>query len=154
MGANPDILQSGQCGHRCDGIKSVDNVGIFEYDTANDTIVGTHTLEDGSGADPYVSPDGEYVFMFGHNGGTSIRVLKAGESGMKSTVHADLVLGFNTSGVMADYVWVGGSEYEEIYVVDIVKKMVVKTITGIDAEQMVSVNNVEREQQAMMIQNM
>merc|ERR1712157_507011 len=55
--------------------------------------------------------------------------------------------------VGTDYVWVGGSEYEEIYVVDIVKKMVVKTITGIDAEQMVSVNNVEREQQAMMIEN-
>merc|ERR1711897_123932 len=56
--------------------------------------------------------------------------------------------------VGTDYVWVEGSEYDEIYVVDVVKKMVVKTITGIDAEQMVSVNNVEREQQAMMIQNM
>jgi len=134
----------------------------------------------------------------------------------KSTVHADLVLGFNTTGVMddnvyedfafvgdiavfgsstenklaivdfstdppvtskitltdkakedgfwerrqvewavgTDYVWVEGSEYEEIYVVDIVKKMVVKTITGIDPRKMVSVNNVQREQQAIMVQNM
>jgi len=218
--ANPDKLQSGQCGHRCDGVKAVDNVGVYEYDTTNDTIVASHTLDDGSAGDPYSSPDGKYVLMFGHNGGTSIRVLKAGEPGMKSTVYADLVLGFNTSGVMddnvyddfafvkrgemdiavfgsstenklaivdfsadppttskitltdkvkedgfwerrqvewavdTDYVWVEGSEYNEVYVVDIVKKIVVKTITGVDPRKMVSVNNVQREQQAAMVQNM
>jgi len=158
--------------------------------------------------------------MFGHNGGTSVRVLKAGESGKKSTVYADLVLGFNTTGVMddnvyndfafvkredkniavfgsstenklaivdfagstpstsfvtltdkakedgfwerrqvewavgTDYVWVEGSEYDEIYVVDIVKKMVVKTITGINPSKIVSVNNIKREQEAAMVQDM
>merc|ERR1712207_29566 len=56
--------------------------------------------------------------------------------------------------VGTDYVWVEGSEYDEIYVVDVVQKIVVKTITGINPRQMVSVNNVQREQQAIMVQKM
>jgi len=218
--ANLNTLQTGQCGHRCDGVAAVDNIGVFEYDTTNDTIVGTHILEDGRAGDPYSSPDGKYVLMFGHDGGTTIRVLKAGEPGMKSNVYADLVLGFNTSGVMddnvyndfafvkkgerdiavfgsstenklalvdfsttppttskitltdkpkedgfserrqvewavgTDYVWVEGSEYDEVYVVDIVKKIVVQTIRGINPTKIVSVNNDERERQAAMVQDM
>jgi len=201
---------SGQCG-RCDGMVGVDTLGVYEVDTATDTIVGNHLMQEGYGGDPFPSPDGKHIVLIAKNGGTSVRILRTGEPGQKSTVYADLELGFDnvdlededifndyafierggksfiifvagTENKMAivdmttsvpevdyltlsqgnltsyrerrqvewavgtDYVWVDGTAAEphEIYVVDFMKGVIVRTITGVATTKMVSVNNYER----------
>merc|ERR1712106_2365 len=85
----------GQCG-RCDGLANVDSLGVYEFDTATDKIVGNHVMPDGTGGDPFGSPDGRHVVLVGRNGGQVIRILKAGVNGAISTVAIDLELGFST----------------------------------------------------------
>jgi len=55
-------------------------------------------MPEGVGGDPYSCPDGSHIVMVGRNGGESIRVLKTGEPGQKSTTAFDLNLGFKTRG--------------------------------------------------------
>merc|ERR1712086_1097541 len=76
----------------------VDTLGVYEFDTATDTIIGNHVMKEGIGGDPFPSPDGEHIVLIANNGGTSIRILKTGEPGAKSTVYADLELGFDSTG--------------------------------------------------------
>ena len=47
---------SGMCG-RCDG-SAADTIGVVEFDTNQDQIVGTHLMKEGFGGDPFASPDG------------------------------------------------------------------------------------------------
>lgn len=86
----------GMCG-RCDGIKGVDTIGVYEFDTTSDTIVGNHIMKENFGGDPFPSPDGRFIVLIGRNGGTSIRIIEAGETSEKSTVFADLELGLNST---------------------------------------------------------
>jgi hypothetical protein len=86
----------GTCG-RCDGVAGVDILGVYEFDTTTDTFVGNHILKENFGGDPYPSPDGRFIVLVGHNGGTTIRILETGEPSEKSTVWADLELGFNAT---------------------------------------------------------
>jgi len=89
-----EVLE-GQCG-RCDGLANVDSLGVYEFDTATDSIVGNHVMPDGTGGDPFGSPDGRHVVLVGRNGGEVIRILKTGVNGEKSTIGIDLELGFST----------------------------------------------------------
>jgi hypothetical protein len=86
----------GMCG-RCEGIPGVDTLGVYEFDTTTDTVVGNHIMKENFGGDPYPSPDGRFIVLIGRNGGTSIRILEAGETSEKSTVFADLELGFDST---------------------------------------------------------
>merc|ERR1719491_877721 len=97
-------VQNGMCG-RCDGIAGVDILGVYEFDTTTDTIVGNHIMKENFGGDPFPSPDGKYIVLIGRNGGTTIRILKAGLPSEKSTVFADLKLGFNSTNNEDDQVF-------------------------------------------------
>lgn len=88
----------GQCG-RCDGLAGVDIIGVYEFNTATDTIVGNHLMKENIGGDPFPSPDGKYIVLIAKNGGTSVRILRTGKPGEKSTVFADLELGFDSRGL-------------------------------------------------------
>jgi len=207
---------SGTCG-RCDGVMGVDTLGVYEFDTATDTIIGNHVMKEGIGGDPFPSPDGEHIVLIANNGGTSIRILKTGEPGAKSTVYADLELGFDSTGfeeeavfndyafierggrskiifasgtenkvaivditegtpkvntlvlkegeltserqrrqvewsVGTDFVWVDGTagDPHEIYVIDVMKEVFVRTITGTPTTKILSVNNYKRMEQMEM----
>ena len=48
----------GVCGSSCEGKIGIDNIGVYEFDTVNETVVATHVMEEGIGGDPYPSPDG------------------------------------------------------------------------------------------------
>jgi hypothetical protein len=82
-----------------------DTLGVYEFDTNAETFVGKHLMEDGLGGDPFASPDGKYIVMFGRNGGRSVRVLEAGNPGKVSTVAFDIKLDFNTTSVEDDAVF-------------------------------------------------
>merc|ERR1712238_497596 len=62
-----------------------------------DTFVGNLIMKENFGGDPYPSPDGRFIVLIGHGGGTTIRVLETGATSEKSTVWADLSLGFNAT---------------------------------------------------------
>ena len=53
-----------------------------------------------------------------------------------------------------DYVWVTDSSYDEAYVIDVVKKEVVKTLTDVDVSKMLSVQNYEYSRQFEMQKKM
>jgi len=214
-GPSAGTISQGQCG-RCDGIAGVDTLGVMEFDTASDKFIASHVMPDGTGGDPFGSPDGRHVVLVGRNGGEVIRILQAGEPGKPSTVAFDLALGFSTfeeetSAVYSDfafiqtsasdglgdgvdrdliviasgtenkvaivdilggtpevtivtmrddtymtarrnrrevewvvgtpYVWIDGTGQEEIYVLDIDKREMVRTISGITTTRMLSVEN-------------
>jgi len=90
-------IAEGQCG-RCDGLVNVDTLGVYEFDTGTDSFVTNHLMPDGTGGDPFGSPDGRHIVLVGRNGGEVIRILKAGANGAPSTVAFDLALGFSTEG--------------------------------------------------------
>jgi len=95
---------NGMC-NRCDGLVGVDTLGVYEFDTTTDTFVGNHIMKEGFGGDPFPSPDGKYIVLIGRNGGTSVRILKAGATNEKSTVFADLELGFNSTTYEDDQIF-------------------------------------------------
>ena len=56
--SDPNKLQSGQCGHRCDGLDGIDILGVYEYDTVADKSIMSWTMDDGKSGDPFPSPSG------------------------------------------------------------------------------------------------
>lgn len=98
------VDMNGMC-NRCDGVANVDTLGVYEFDTTTDTVVGSHVLEEGFGGDPFPSPDGKFIVLMGRNGGTTVRILKTGATSEKSTVFADLKLGFNSTNNMDDQIF-------------------------------------------------
>lgn len=194
----------GQCGRHCQG-GPTDTIGVIEFDTATDTVIGTHKFVGSAPVyAPFSSPDGEHVILFGLDGGKTVEILKAGESGEQSEVEATLSLDFNTTnvdeyGVFNDfayiqtdkmnlfvvssssdykvaivdmdspnydvsyvmlkdvpyegrrysrqvewaegtqYVWIGGRQDDEAYVIDIESKTLVRTFTEIDPRKLLSV---------------
>jgi hypothetical protein len=92
------------CG-RCDGIAGVDTLGVYEFDTTTDTIVGNHIMKENFGGDPYPSPDGKYIVLIGRNGGTTVRILETGATSEPSTVFADLEMGFNSTNHEDDQIF-------------------------------------------------
>ena len=76
-------MTEGQCGRHCQG-GSVDTIGVIEFDTTTDTIVGTHQFVGSAPVyAPFSSPDGEHIILFGLNGGQTVDILKAGENGQQ-----------------------------------------------------------------------
>jgi len=194
----------GQCGKHCRG-GPTDNIGVIEFDTNSDSIVGTHAFVGSAPVyAPFSSPDGKYIVLFGLDGGKKVEILKAGASGAKSEIEHTLELDFNTTNVedynvfddfayvqMNDmnyivvasasdykvaivdmntldisyvvlkdipyegrrrnrqiewaegtkYVWVGGRQDKEAYVIDLETKELVKTITGVEPRKILSVAN-------------
>lgn len=64
---------------------AADSIGVYEFNTLTDTVVGTHKFVGGAAIDaPFTSPDGEHVVLFGMNGGRTVEILKAGPNGQKS----------------------------------------------------------------------
>merc|ERR1712008_288278 len=224
-GPSAGQITEGQCG-RCDGIAGVDTLGVMEFDTSIDEFIATHVMPDGTGGDPFGSPDGRHVVLVGRNGGQVVRFLKAGEPGKPSTVAFDLELGFSTfeeetSAVFSDfsfvqtsasdgmsdgidrdiiiiasgtenkvalvdissgspvtdiialrgdgymtarrnrrqvewvvgtpYVWIDGTGAEDVYVLDVDKKEMVRTITGVTTTKMLSVENYAAKRTAELI---
>jgi hypothetical protein len=59
-----DLQTEGQCGKHCRG-GPTDTIGVIEFDTMSDTIVGTHTFVGSAPVyAPFSSPDGEYIILF------------------------------------------------------------------------------------------
>merc|ERR1711957_512195 len=163
-GPSAGTVTEGQCG-RCDGLAGVDTLGVMEFDPNTDKFIASHVMPDGTGGDPFGSPDGRHIVLVGNNGGEVLRILAAGEPGVASTVAFDLQLGFSNfeeedSAVFNDaemtarrsrrqvewvvgtkYVWIDGTGGEEVYVLDVDKKEMVKTIAGITTTKMLSVEN-------------
>lgn len=197
-------LTEGQCGRHCRG-GPTDNIGIIEFDTKTDTVVGTHQFSGSAPVyAPFASPDGEHIILFGLDGGKTVEILKAGANGQKSQIETILALDFNLTNVDDDnvfndfayiqhedknlfvvssasdykvaivdmnspdkyvsyvmlkdipyddrdrsrqvewaegtnYVWIGGRQDDEAYVVDVVNKELVKTFTGVDSRKLLSV---------------
>jgi len=223
-GPNAGKTMQGQCG-RCDGLP-IDSIGVLEFNTQTDTFIGSHAMKDGTGGDPFGSPDGRHIVLVGRNGGETLRILETGENGQLSTVGYDLELGFDATdeedsaifndfafiqtdgsddGVVRDliviaagtenvvalvdltkmsngmptvtklnlsandettsnrnrrqvewvigtkYVWIDGTANDEVYVVDIDSKSLVRTITGLSTSKMISVENYERKNLAKLI---
>jgi len=84
----------GMCGRHCEGGPN-DNKGIYEFDTNSDKLVATHNFPDGFVEAPFASPDGDYIVIFGMDGGKRVRVLEAGEPGQPSHIKWDLELDFD-----------------------------------------------------------
>lgn len=92
-------LIEGQCGSHCRG-GITDTIGVIEFDTNTDTVVGTHRFVGSAPVyAPFASPDGKHIVMFGLDGGKTVEILKAGESGQKSQLEYTLSLDFNTTNV-------------------------------------------------------
>merc|ERR1711933_58263 len=107
-----NIEYEGQCGRHCVGT-AADTIGVYEFDTINNTVVGTHQFDGSSAVDTTVtSPDGQHVVFFGLNGGKTIRILTVGANGEKSTDYTTLELdGFNSSiseeiSAYDDFAWI------------------------------------------------
>ena len=66
-------IAQGQCG-RCDGTVA-DTLGVMEFDTGTDTIIGNHLIPGGTGGDPFGSPDGIFIVLVDHNSGEVVRFL-------------------------------------------------------------------------------
>merc|ERR1711935_909088 len=210
----------------CDGLAGVDTLGVMEFDTSTDTFIKSHVMPDGTGGDPFGSPDGRHIVLVGRNGGEVLRILKAGAPGEVSTVAYDLALGFTNfeeeesavfndfafiqtsasdgmgDGVDRDliviasgtenkvaivdlmsgepvttivtmrddaemsarrnrrqvewvigtsYVWIDGTGAEDVYVLDVDKKEMVRTITGVTTTKMLSVENYAAKRTAELI---
>lgn len=201
-----DMLTEGQCGRHCRG-GPADTIGILEFDAASEKVVGTHNFVGSAPVyQPFVSPDGKHIVMFGMNGGKTVEILKAGTSGFKSNVEDVLTLDFNTTNVDdnnvfddfayiqkddmelfvvssssdykvaivdmrspnkdvsyiilkdvpytdrargrqvehvegTDYVWIGGREQDEAYVVNVATKKLVRTFSEVDARKLVSITH-------------
>lgn len=178
-------------------------MGVIEFDTKTDTIVGNHNFVGSAPVyAPFSSPDGEYIILFGIDGGQTVEILKAGESGSKSQIAHTLSLDFNATnveeeGVFNDfayiqmngmncfvvssasdykvaivdmdtlevsyvmlkdvpftgkkrnrqvewaegtsYVWIGGRQDDEAYVIDLETKELIQTFTDVDARKILSV---------------
>lgn len=94
-----DQILEGQCGRHCQG-GVTDNIGVLEFDTRTEKIVGTHNfVGDAPVHEPFSSPDGKHIVMFGLNGGRKVEILKAGASGVKSEVEHVIDLDFNYTNV-------------------------------------------------------
>jgi len=93
------------CSNKCEGTQA-DTVGLYEWDTVTEKVVGTHNLAKGyGGSNPHSSSSGEYTMMFGSDGGESLRILKSGLNGEKSTVYADIPVEFTgASDVLVDII--------------------------------------------------
>eukprot|EP00980_Cylindrotheca_fusiformis_P024622 scaffold12169_cov132-Cylindrotheca_fusiformis.AAC.10 len=95
----------GQCGKHCVGT-SVDDIGIYEFDTVTNRVVGNHAVVgNGPISSPFASPWGDYIVLAGMNGGKTVQVLEAGENGEKSKVAFTIDLKFNLTNVGDDVVY-------------------------------------------------
>lgn len=201
-----EYVAEGQCGRHCRG-GPTDTIGVLEFDAASERVVGTHNFVGSAPVyQPFVSPDGKHVVMFGMNGGKTVEILKAGSPGFKSNVDAVLTLDFNTTNVAdynvfedfayikkddmelfvvssasdykvaivdmaspnkdvayvmlkdtpyvgrsrgrqvehvegTDYVWIGGRQDNEAYVVNVATRQLVRTFSEVDTRKMVSVTH-------------
>ena len=78
------VMKEGMCGRHCTG-GPTDTIGIYEFDTNTDTVVGSHAFIGRAPVDaPFASRDGEHIVIFGMNGGETVQILKAGEPGVAS----------------------------------------------------------------------
>ena len=62
----------GLCGSSCEGVEGVDTIGVYEFDSVTETVVGTHVMKEGTGGDPYPSPDGSKLLA--RNGKMTISI--------------------------------------------------------------------------------
>jgi len=99
----------------CEG-SAADTLGVYEFDTVTDTLVGSHNIKEGTGfgCDPAASPDGKYIVLMGNDGGQNLRVLQAGENGVASTIVADVPVAFEggtpAQFVVSDYAFVTNND--------------------------------------------
>ncbi len=99
FGAYSGETVEGQCGRHCEG-GPTDTIGIFEFDTRTNKVVGTHSSAgSAAAAATFTSPDGEHIVMFGMNGGESVQILQANANGQKSSLVYDIALDFNITNV-------------------------------------------------------
>jgi len=79
----------------CEG-SPADSIGVYEIDTKTNDIVGQHNILEGTGfgAEPYSSPDGEYIVLLANDGGQNIRVIMPGDNGAVSTEYIDVLVDF------------------------------------------------------------
>jgi hypothetical protein len=75
--------QSGNCGGSCEG-SPADAYGVFEFDTVSKKFIANHNGVKNNGAMPVVTSDGKYILLATHDGGETVRVLKAGANGEPS----------------------------------------------------------------------
>lgn len=78
----------GSCGHTCEGTPA-DTIGLYEYDTVTDTIVGTINAPDGLSGEPFAAPDGSFIAVLGNDGGDVVRILEPTSNG-KASVSLEL----------------------------------------------------------------
>jgi hypothetical protein len=91
----PGVLQQGRCGSTCSGSEA-DVLGVVEFDTQTNSIVGNHFTKDGFGAKARMSPNGDLIFLLQNNPlDNNMRILRAGKNGKPSTVAYDIPLGFD-----------------------------------------------------------
>jgi len=91
-------VTEGQCGRHCEG-SSADNIGIIEYDTILDKIVGTHPFSStGAAIDaPFTSPGGDRLVVPSLNGGRNIEIWTPGQNGELTTEKETVDLDFETA---------------------------------------------------------
>jgi hypothetical protein len=88
-------LQQGRCGTTCSGSEA-DVLGVVEFDTQTNSIVGNHFSKNGFGARARMSPNGDLIFLLEDDPlDNNMRILRAGKNGKPSTVAYDIPLGFN-----------------------------------------------------------
>jgi len=86
---------NGTCGSGCEG-STADTLGVFEFDTVTKTIIANHSPKEGTGfgADPVSSPNGEHILLLPNDGGSHVRILKSGNSGVASDMVHDVPVAF------------------------------------------------------------
>jgi len=90
--AKPGVIQVGSCGRTCIG-SAADTLGVYEFDTRTNTVVGSLFSKEGATAVPVSSPTGKYILFFGGDKmAGNIRVVQPGANGQLSVRVSGLII--------------------------------------------------------------
>lgn len=134
-GPNQGTNLDGTCGHGCEG-SPADVIGVFEYDTVAGQKVKQWQMSNGFGADPIVSPYGDYIALFGNNGGSSVRILSPDHNSLGSKLWADVEVGFTTDETSTDK-----SVSDAVFIQDSTHNIVIFTSTLSNSIALVDLSN-------------
>lgn len=136
-GKTVEILKAGTSGFKSE----VESVLTLDFNTTNNEE--NNVFDDFA----YIQQDGMNLFVVASSNDYKVAIVdmddpdkKASYVTLKDVPYTDRARGRQVEHVEGtDYVWVGGREQDEVYVIDIAKKELVKTFTEVDARKLVSV---------------
>lgn len=138
-GTTVEILKAGTSGFK----STVDAVLTLDFNTTN--VEDHNVFEDFA----YVQQEGMNLFVVASSSDYKVAIVDMDDPDktasyvmLKDVPYVGRARGRQVEHVEGtDYVWVAGREDDEVYVIDVVKKELVKTFTEVDARKLVSVKH-------------